>query len=83
MDFSSQLDIRGQRAEDALKMVEFWLDEAMLLGQTDLRILHGKGNGILRNLVRNLLKSYPAISEIRDEHADRGGAGVTLFSLRM
>ncbi len=83
MDFSSQLDIRGQRAEDALKMVEFWLDEAMLLGQTDLRILHGKGNGILRNLVRNLLKSYPAITEIRDEHADRAGAGVTLFSLRM
>jgi DNA mismatch repair protein MutS2 len=82
MEFSTQLDIRGKRADEALREVEFWLDEAMLLGQKDLRILHGKGNGILRMQVRNFLKVFPQISDIRDEHADQGGAGITLFSIR-
>lgn len=80
MVFSTQLDIRGQRAEEALRQLEAWLDEAILLGQTSLRVLHGKGNGILRELVRKFLRGYPQVRNIRDEHADQGGAGVTLFS---
>jgi DNA mismatch repair protein MutS2 len=82
MDFSSQLDVRGKRTDEAMKMVEFWLDEAMLLGQQELRILHGKGNGILRIQLRNFLKLFPQVSGIRDEHPDQGGAGITLFSIR-
>ena len=83
MEFHTQLDIRGLRADEALKKVEGWLDEAMLLGQTELRILHGKGDGILRTQVRNLLRAYRQVGQVRDEHADRGGAGVTLFVLNM
>ena len=82
MDFSNQLDVRGKRTDEAMKMVEFWLDEAMLLGQQELRILHGKGNGILRTQLRNFLKLFPQVSGIRDEHPDQGGAGITLFSIR-
>ena len=82
MDFSNQLDVRGRRTDEAMKMVEFWLDEAMLLGQQELRILHGKGNGILRIQLRNFLRLFPQVSGIRDEHPDQGGAGITLFSIR-
>lgn len=81
MSFQHQLDIRGLRADEALRQLESWMDEAILLDQRNLRILHGKGNGILRNLTRNFLRSYPQVNQIRDEHADSGGAGVTLFDL--
>jgi DNA mismatch repair protein MutS2 len=81
MAFRHQLDIRGLRADEALRQMEAWMDEAILLDQRHLRILHGKGNGILRNLSRNFLRGYPQAKNIRDEHADSGGAGVTLFDL--
>lgn len=81
MEFNSQLDIRGFRADEALRSLESWLDQALLTGRSDLSVLHGKGNGILRELIRKQLRSYPKIREIRDEHADRGGAGITLFRL--
>jgi DNA mismatch repair protein MutS2 len=82
MAFRNQLDIRGLRADEALRQLEAWMDEAILLDQRHLRILHGKGNGILRNLSRNFLRAYPQVNNIRDEHADSGGAGVTLFDLK-
>ena len=81
MGFSTRLDIRGRRSDEALQQLEFWLDEAIMLGQQELCVLHGKGNGILREQVRNYLRKFPGISSIRDEHADQGGAGVTLFRL--
>jgi DNA mismatch repair protein MutS2 len=81
MQFDNQLDIRGVRAADAISMVEAALDEAILLGQKELRIVHGKGDGILRNVVRDLLKKYKQVKGMKDEHADRGGAGVTLVAL--
>jgi DNA mismatch repair protein MutS2 len=83
MNFESQLDIRGLRANEALGLVDNWLDQAILLGQKELRIVHGKGDGILRIQIRNLLKKYKQVEQIRDEHADRGGAGVTLFQLNV
>ena len=82
MEFNSQLDIRGLRADEALRSLEAWLDEALLTGRSELSVLHGKGNGILRELIRKQLRIYPKVSEIRDEHADRGGAGITLFRLK-
>lgn len=81
MQFRTELDIRGMRADEALDTVESWLDEAILLGQKELRILHGKGDGILRTQVRNRLKKYRQVGHMQDEHADRGGHGVTLVSL--
>lgn len=81
-EFSTRLDLRGKRAEEALPQLTHWVDEAILLSQRELQIVHGKGNGILRELCRNALQDYVEVTHIRDEHSDRGGAGVTLFTLR-
>lgn len=80
-DFSAKLDIRGSRGEEALGKVDALMDNAAMFGVPELRIVHGKGDGILRQLVRNHLKSYPMVSHMQDEHADRGGAGVTIVEL--
>lgn len=80
--YSTQLDIRGFRAAQALDAVIAFIDEGMLLGMTDLRILHGKGDGILRSLIREQLQGDPAIKSIEDEQVERGGSGVTLVNLK-
>lgn len=80
-DFSPNLDLRGARAEEALGKIDAFIDDALLLGQKELRIIHGKGNGVLRQVVREQLRKYPIIKDARDEHIERGGAGVTLVKL--
>lgn len=80
-DFSSRLDIRGFRAEEVIPRLDQYLDEALLLGANELHILHGKGNGVLRQIVRTHLKTYREVTDFRDEHADRGGAGITIVTL--
>lgn len=81
-DFSPDLDIRGKRGEEAVYEVQQMLDKAFIIGAPMLRIVHGKGNGILRTLVRDHLKGYHQILSLSDEHADRGGAGVTVVKLK-
>jgi DNA mismatch repair protein MutS2 len=58
------------------------MNDALLLGSNEIKILHGKGDGILRNLVREQLKRYSQIKSFEDEHADRGGAGVTIVTFK-
>jgi DNA mismatch repair protein MutS2 len=82
MDFSPNLDIRGKRAEEIISLVQNFVDDGFMLGLTDLRIVHGKGDGILRDVTRNLLRSMSSVAKLEDEHADRGGAGVTLVTLK-
>lgn len=79
--FSSNLDIRGTRAEEAIGKVESFVDEAILLGQTELRVIHGKGHGILRETIRNILRENPRVIAMTDEHVEMGGSGVTIISL--
>jgi DNA mismatch repair protein MutS2 len=81
-NFSSRLDVRGDRAEEALAKVATLIDEAIYLSQHELYIVHGKGDGILRTLIREQLRKYKEIESIQDEHADRGGAGVTIVRLK-
>jgi DNA mismatch repair protein MutS2 len=81
-NFSYQLDLRGKRGEEAIQALEEFIDDALMLGQPELRILHGKGDGILRNLVRTQLKSYKEVASVTDEHADRGGAGITIVKMK-
>ncbi len=81
-NFSSRLDVRGDRAEEALAKVATLIDEAIYLNQHELYIVHGKGDGILRNLIREHLRNYKEVASIQDEHADRGGAGVTIVKLK-
>jgi DNA mismatch repair protein MutS2 len=82
MNFTFNLDIRGKRGELALQEVDSFLDDAIILGYPELRIVHGKGDGILRTLIRNHLKGYKQVGKMVDEHADRGGAGVTIVTMK-
>ncbi|UXP31049.1 endonuclease MutS2 [Reichenbachiella agarivorans] len=80
-NFNITLDIRGVRAEEAIGKVEDYIDEAILLGYNEVRILHGKGHGVLRDLVRNVLRQNRKIIKAADEHIERGGAGITVVTL--
>jgi DNA mismatch repair protein MutS2 len=80
--FQSVLDIRGKRVEEAIPMLEEFIDTALLLGCAELQILHGKGEGILRKAVRDKLKQYPQVASVADAHVERGGAGITVVVLK-
>ncbi len=80
--FSPVLDLRGKRGEEAIQMLEIFIDDAILVSAGQLKILHGKGEGILRKLVRDKLKTYKDIASYADEHVERGGDGVTLVVLK-
>jgi len=75
--FSPEIDVRGMRTEDALSAIERLFDRALMMGFGNLKILHGKGDGILRKMIRQYLKKYDQIDRLEDEHADRGGDGIT------
>ena len=81
LNFSPQLDIRGLRGEEALQRVSEFIDEAVMVGESNLRILHGKGDGILRLLVRDFLSGIDLVGNFRDEDIRVGGTGVTLVKL--
>ncbi len=81
-DFSPNIDIRGSRGEEALGKIDAMMDNAMMFGVPEIRVVHGKGDGILRQLIRNHLKTYKIVAAMKDEHADRGGPGVTIVELR-
>ena len=80
-DFHQEIDIRGMRADEALQEVQDFIDDAILVGASQVRILHGKGNGILRQLIRQYLRTVPNIAQIRDEHVQFGGAGITVATI--
>lgn len=80
-DFTQTLDIRGVRAEEAIGKVEDYMDEAILLGMQEVKILHGKGHGVLRDLVRNVLKGNRKVVSAKDEHIEHGGSGITVVTL--
>lgn len=82
LDFSPDLDVRGKRAEEVNQIVTSFMDDAVMLSQKNLRILHGKGEGILRQVVRDTLRQYSQVKTIKNEHADRGGAGITIVELK-
>lgn len=77
VDFKSEIDLRGMRTDDALKKLEVVLDRAVIIGYPSLKIIHGKGDGILRKFVRQYLQKYSHVSRFEDEHADSGGDGIT------
>ena len=77
--FRQDLDIRGMRGDEALHAVQYFVDDAILVGMSRVRILHGKGNGILRQLIREYLSTVPNVTAYRDEHVQFGGAGITVI----
>ena len=81
LHFKQDIDVRGMRGEEALQAVTYYIDDAVLLSMSRVRILHGTGNGILRTLIRQYLEANPAVSSCRDEHVQFGGAGITVVEL--
>ena len=81
-NFNTELDLRGKRAEEVIPLVNNFIDDALMFSISDMRILHGKGNGVLRGIVRDQLKKHPNVKKAKDEHIDRGGAGVTVVEMK-
>ncbi|MBO4738804.1 MAG: Smr/MutS family protein, partial [Bacteroidales bacterium] len=81
VNFELQLDLRGLRAEEAISELTYYLDDAILLNIKEFSILHGKGNGILRQVVRDFLANNRYVSHFQDAHPDSGGFGVTIVKL--
>ncbi|HEY0744975.1 MAG TPA: Smr/MutS family protein [Chryseosolibacter sp.] len=80
--FNSTLDVRGKRVDEVITILDQFLDTAILLGHGELRILHGKGEGVLRKVIREHLKKYKQVASVSDEHVERGGDGITLVVLK-
>ena len=79
--FKQQLDVRGMRAEEALQAVMYYMDDAILLSVSQVRILHGTGTGALRQAIRQYLSTLPGIKDFHDEHVQFGGSGITVVEL--
>jgi DNA mismatch repair protein MutS2 len=81
LNFKPEIDIRGVRGEAAINQVRDFLDNALIVQHRNLRILHGKGNGILRQLVREYLSTMNIVKSYRDENIDLGGSGITVVEM--
>jgi DNA mismatch repair protein MutS2 len=81
-NFNSTLDIRGKRVDEVIGILDHFMDTAILLGQGELRILHGKGEGVLRKVVRDHLRSFKEVAVMKDEHIEQGGDGITVVILK-
>jgi len=80
-NFHQDLDVRGMRGDEALDTVMHFIDDAILIGLSRVRILHGTGTGILRQLIRQYLATVPNVKKAKDEHVQFGGAGITVVDL--
>jgi len=78
LNFKSEIDVRGKRADEALQMVRDFIDDAIVINMGSVRILHGKGDGILRQLIRQYLDTVNVIKSSHDEHIQFGGSGITV-----
>lgn len=81
LNFKQDIDVRGMRGDEALQAVTYFVDDAILVGMSRVRILHGTGTGILRTLIRQYLQTVPGIRHFADEHVQFGGAGITVVDL--
>lgn len=81
-DLAPEIHVRGMRAEAALLDVDKYLDDAMTAGARELRIVHGKGTGVLRQVVWELLKKHPGVQSYRLGEPNEGGSGVTMVTMK-
>ena len=81
LNFHQDLDVRGMRGDEAINAVTYFIDDAILVGMPRVRILHGTGTGVLRQLIRQYLATIPNVSSYRDEHGQFGGAGITVVDI--
>ena len=81
LNFKPSIDIRGMHLDEAIPTVTTFIDDAMMLGVSEVSILHGKGNGVLKEEIRKFLKITPGVVSFADEHVERGGSGITIVHL--
>jgi len=81
LQFRQDIDVRGQRGDEALQSVMYYVDDAIMTGVSRIRILHGTGTGALRQLIRQYLATVPGVKKFGDEHIQFGGAGITVVDL--
>lgn len=82
LNFKREIDVRGMRGDEALQAVTYFIDDAIIVNVEQVRILHGTGTGILRELIRKYLKTIPSVSSFADEHVQFGGAGITVVKFK-
>ena len=83
LNFRDHIDVRGMRASEALEAVEDLVDDALMVGVSTVTILHGKGTGALKEEIRRYLRSVKDIASVADDHADRGGSGITIVTFKV
>ena len=82
LDFKQEIDVRGMRADEALQAVTYFIDDALLVNVSRVRILHGTGTGALRQVIRQYLSTVSGVVSAHDEHVQFGGAGITVVEFR-
>ena len=80
LNFSTELDVRGERLNDAIEKVTHYIDDALMLSVSSVRIIHGKGTGVLRDELQKLIRTMPGVASAKDEHIQFGGSGVTVVT---
>ncbi|MBR6286631.1 MAG: Smr/MutS family protein [Bacteroidaceae bacterium] len=81
LNFKQDIDVRGMRGDEALQAVTYFIDDAIQLNASRVRILHGTGTGALRTIIRQYLQTVPGVASFRDEHVQFGGAGITVVEI--
>ena len=81
LNFKPSIDVRGMHLEEAIPAVTDFIDDALMVGVSEVSILHGKGAGVLKEEIRKFLKITPGVVSFADEHVERGGAGITVVKL--
>ncbi len=80
LNFHPEIDVRGERVNDAIDKVMRFVDDAIMLGVDSVRIIHGKGTGALRVELQKFLRTIPGVASVQDEHIQFGGTGVTIVT---
>ncbi len=83
LHFKFELDVRGKMKEEVMVELTTWIDDALLLGVEEAKILHGKGSGVLKTTVRSILRKYKEVEKLSDEVRERGGDGITVVKFKI
>lgn len=81
LNFKPEIDVRGERVNDALDLVMRFIDDAIMLDMSTVRIIHGKGTGALREELQKFIRTIPGVISVKDEQLQMGGTGVTVVTL--
>jgi DNA mismatch repair protein MutS2 len=83
MHFKFELDVRGKMKEEVITELSTWVDDAILLGVSEAKVVHGRGNGILKDTVRSFLRKYKEVQSVGDDEKGKGGDFVTVVKFKI